>query len=445
MKDIDLILDNCLEQMRRGEPADACGSAIGQLQALLETAARVNAASDYTPNSVRRAAALQRFNQARAEIVRQRAYTGPGTKHRSGWLALAGGLAALAIAFASYQSFQPREAPVTMVNADARGNMVFLLSDEENAIAEFTSFRLAVEQVGLLKNDGTAWIGFAPEIAEVDLTLVKGSLSQAIWRGNVPPGNYRQVFVLISGAEGVLAANGEIIRLAGSRIVIDYPFEVIEGGLTSFTYDLAVTPESAGKGYSLEPQAEQSGARHQYQGEGPSPGPGGSDNTGQEHQGEAAGDVEISNVPVPPKEDSTGLTGGPQYHGSGTITPVPNQSSGGLNGISPTPNQDENKPGTTGSNSPGHNEVEAPRQGTDTTGTGPGRTNPPEEGQHLEPGSTQAGPGDGAEDSDGGPGPGEPGETRPVPPEDGQGTTPPGGNGAGSGGGTATKAPGNGR
>ncbi len=148
--------DEIPERARRGEPCADDG-----LAPLLETAARVEAAFAYNPDPARQTDALRRFNQARAELKRARAAQKPvSPRFRLPRLVWAAGLAAVALAVAGVLALRPGTVPVTYVSAETGGNLVFLLSDEENAIADFASLRLTIDRVGLLNGAGTAWIEY---------------------------------------------------------------------------------------------------------------------------------------------------------------------------------------------------------------------------------------------------------------------------------------------
>ena len=179
MKNTYDLLDGWIDRLKSGGP----GQPDEELKTLLATAARVKEAYFLKPGAARRAMALERFERARAELARGRRDGRPLlSRLRFSWLAWAAGAAAFALAVAGYLALRPESVPMTLVNADPQGNLVFLISDEENAIADFASLRLKIDRVGLLGDDGAVWIEFVPEIDEVDLTLLAGSLNQAVWQ-----------------------------------------------------------------------------------------------------------------------------------------------------------------------------------------------------------------------------------------------------------------------
>ncbi len=149
--------------------------------------------------------------------------------------------------------------PVT----STEGNFVFLISDEVNAIADFESVNVTIDKVGLLT--GSGWIEFEPEIKTVDLTLLPGEETQAIWRGDMPQGHYSKVFIYVSDVKGVLKATGQTvdIKLPGNKMQINSDFDISADSVTGFVFDLTVISTgnpNTGLRYMLKPQLDESGA-----------------------------------------------------------------------------------------------------------------------------------------------------------------------------------------
>jgi len=141
-----------------------------------------------------------------------------------------------------------------------------LISDDVNAIGDFTSVDVSITRVGLLlSGDSGEWIEFKPEIKEVDLTTVQGDKTQEIWRGNIPEGKYNKIFIYVDDIKGILEATGETveIELPSNKLQISKPFQITEDTITSFTFDLTVVStgnEQSGIKYILKPQIGESGA-----------------------------------------------------------------------------------------------------------------------------------------------------------------------------------------
>jgi hypothetical protein len=115
---------------------------------------------------------------------------------------------------------------VTTPNRD--GNFVFLVSDEENAIAYFTSLFVTIEKTVLLKSgDAKALVEFVPETREFDFTLLPCEKTQELWRRDIPKGTYNQVFAYITEVKGILKATGEEIsvKLPSGRLQLAKSFQ----------------------------------------------------------------------------------------------------------------------------------------------------------------------------------------------------------------------------
>ena len=109
------------------------------------------------------------------------------------------------------------------------------------------------------------WIEITPEVTSVDLTRVQGDATEQVWRGDVPTGEYRQVFVYVDSVSGVLKADGSTvsIKLPSNKLHIDAPFTVSDNSVTSFTFDITVVKTGSGRGnvkYILKPVISESGA-----------------------------------------------------------------------------------------------------------------------------------------------------------------------------------------
>ena len=161
-----------------------------------------------------------------------------------------------------------REPPTQfIVAANPNGNFVFLVSDEVNAIADFSSLNLVVEKIGLLQS-GTSekWLEFTPQVKEFDLSLLPGDKSLELWRGDIPAGQYNRVFIQVSQVTGVLKSTGKTldIKLPSNKLQMSLNFEVSADSVTHFTYDLTVVNAGNGKNggkYLLKPQITESGAK----------------------------------------------------------------------------------------------------------------------------------------------------------------------------------------
>jgi len=273
-KDFDLILDECIDRISRGETVAACLADYPEhsekLVALLEPAAKAKAVHAFTPSPDAKRAARQRF------------YTALGRRQQPSFLdrlaarrwVLGTVATVLVLAVVGYVILRttvvPVEPPVLVISGpSAAGNFIFLVSDEENAIAEFSNLSVTLSKVAMLNRSGTErWVEFVPEVKEFDLVKLPGVLTEELWRGDVPEGDYSSVVISVQQVRGDLKAGGNTIdiKLPSNKLQLSLPFRVGAGSITSFTYDLTVVKtgnaQNGGK-YLLKPQASESGASHQ--------------------------------------------------------------------------------------------------------------------------------------------------------------------------------------
>lgn len=281
VNDFDRILDECIDRIGRGETVEACLSDhpeySKQLDPLLKAMVQTKATYSFTPEADVKRMARQRFYAA-LERKRQPSFLSRILARRLVWATLASVLVVLAISYVALRatifpteppSFPTEPPSITIPGPNADGNFAFLMSDEVNAIGDFSNLYVTIDKVGLLKSgDSEHWVEFSPEVKEFDLTLLPGEMTQELWRGNVPEGDYSKVIVYVSVVHGTLKATGEIIeiKLPSNKLQMSKPFQVTTGTITSFTYDLTVVKagnaQSGGK-YLLNPQVDQSGASQQ--------------------------------------------------------------------------------------------------------------------------------------------------------------------------------------
>jgi hypothetical protein len=295
--EFDRILDECLDAASRGEDIGACLARhpehAGALRPLLEAAHSTAMAFPFTPSGDARAEARHRFEAALADARRQRAArSAPSTgllPRLLGWSRVwATAAAVLVVAVVSYfglrTALSPAEvvpdpgtgttpeqtapaAPTTPVapQPGLSGNFAFLISDDVNAIDDFSSLIVTISGIGLQMADSDGWVELEPEVSEVDLTLLRGDVTQEVWRGDVPTGSYSKAFIQVSDVSGILkgSADSVPVKLPSGRLQISIPFEVGADSVTSFVFDVTVVAagnEKSGVKYILKPVISESGA-----------------------------------------------------------------------------------------------------------------------------------------------------------------------------------------
>jgi len=269
--DFDRILDECIDRLNHGETIDACltdyPEQAKQLEPLLRAMIQTEAAYSFTPSVNAKRAARQRFYAA-LEKHEQPSFWQRIFARRLVWATLASVFVIAIVGYFALRAtvFTGEPPSLTIPGSAADGNFAFLVSDEVNALADFSNLYVTVSKVGVLQT-GTSekWVEFVPEVKEFDLTLLPGAKTQELWRGNIPEGNYSKVVMYVSGVQGTLKESGQTIeiKLPSNKLQIDASFQVSSGNVTSFTYDLTVVKAGNAQGggkYLLKPQVGESGA-----------------------------------------------------------------------------------------------------------------------------------------------------------------------------------------
>jgi hypothetical protein len=269
-KNLDEILDECIDRINRGEGLEVCladyPEYIGQLEPLLRAMLQTQQAYSFVPSTNAKREARQRFNVALDRLEQRHREKQPlFARVFARPLAWTTTAVVLLMLVAGYFGLRPLLYPVGPL-PNPEGNFIFLISDDVNAIGDFESLNISISKIGLLPSGDTdQCVEIEPEVSEVDLTLVPGDKTQQIWRGNVPEGQYTNVFIYVTGVHGILKETGQTVdvKLPSQKLHISKPFQVTANTVTSFTYDLTViaagSPRSGIK-YILKPQAGQSGA-----------------------------------------------------------------------------------------------------------------------------------------------------------------------------------------
>ena len=288
-KNFDKILDECIDRINKGDTLEQCladNSAYArQLEPLLRLIFQAKESYPFTPSINAKEEARQRFNTALEQLEKKRfekqSLFSRLFNHRAIWATVT---VVIVLAIAAYIVFKPSllpseqppgyienpvtEEPVSDITPvpHPEGNFIFLISDDVNAIEDFSSVNISISKIGIQPaSDSDEWIEFEPEIREVDLTQVKGENTQQIWRGNITLNQYNNVFIYVDKVSGVLKdTEQEIeIKLPSNKIHISKPFSIGENEIVSFTFDITVIKAGGSGQYILKPQIDESGAKSQ--------------------------------------------------------------------------------------------------------------------------------------------------------------------------------------
>ena len=263
-EDFDRILDECIDRINRGDdPADCLTDYAAyseQLRPLLQSVHDVQKTYTFAPSADAKRAARRKFQAA---LDKQRQATPVGSFFKAiSRPAVWATVAIVVLAIVGALVIRPLFNPQTLISSPD-GNFAFLISDEPNDIGDFESLNITISRVELRAAGSVKRLEFTPETRTVDLTRLQGELSQEIWRGDVPPGQYSHVFIYVNEASGKLESTGQTInvKLPSGRLQLSMSFEVTADAVTSFTFDITVVERGNSGEYNLQPQIGESGAR----------------------------------------------------------------------------------------------------------------------------------------------------------------------------------------
>ena len=267
------IIDVCIDRINRGETIEAClkdyPEHVKELEPLSRAMTETQQSYAFVPSADKKRTARQEFYAALEK--KQPSLWEKIFARRAVWATIAAVVVVMAGAYFALRvtSVLPVIPTTAIASPSAEGNFAFLVSDDVNAIGEFSTVNVTIDKVSLLKiSDSKEWIEFTPQIREFDLSLLPGDITQELWRGDIPQGSYDRVVIYVSSISGVLKTGESVtIKLPSNKLQISASFEVRPDSVTSFVYDLTVikTGNEHNIKYILKPQAGESGATQQPQ------------------------------------------------------------------------------------------------------------------------------------------------------------------------------------
>ncbi len=266
-KDLDALLDNCIDRMNRGQSLEDCladyPEHAEELRPLLECLGNVNQTYSSIPRAEARSKARQRLNAA----VLDYSAGLQETRHRRmslfglplAWAAASAVVVALLVGIGLYGLLAKEGAPAP--------NFRLLVSDEVNAIGDFRSTEVTINSIRVLPaGSGNEWkeIKLSPSVV-IDLTRLQGLNAKAIWGGVLPEGQYIKACLHVENATGILMNGSTVdIKFAGDCLEISKPFAIKDGKPpVNFVYDVTVAATTTDNGtveYTLVPQENEGGA-----------------------------------------------------------------------------------------------------------------------------------------------------------------------------------------
>ncbi len=275
MDTFDRLLDTCLDRLSNGEEIENIlsdyPSEAERLRPLIRTVQQAKRTYGFNTNLENKKKARIQFEKALgSERERYRKQSWFSYLLRPAVLAGAATVVVgLLIVFASVRTvLSPgvsyQVSPVKPIPS-TEGNFIFMISDEVNAIADFTEVLADISKIGLQQaNDQWVEIEIDP-VVTVDLKQLPGEAVQEIWRGDVPTGEYHQVFIYVGNVSGSLIKEPNkavVIKLPSNKLHLAIPFTISDSNVTSFIFDMTVfaTGNKQNTRYILKPQIKESGA-----------------------------------------------------------------------------------------------------------------------------------------------------------------------------------------
>jgi hypothetical protein len=261
-EDFDLILDECIDRISRGDSLANCLSDYPayseRLRPLLQSTYDVQKVYGSAPSADAKRAARRKLYAA---LDKRRRMTPV-------WLlfkpisrpAILATLALLVLAVVGTLAVMSVLHPPTLV-PNPNGNFAFVISDSPGDISDFESFDVTISEVRLQVASSKEWLKLTPEKQTVDLTRVQGEQFQEIWRGRVPAGQYSRLRIYVSESKGSLKSTGQSIdvKVPGNVVHMPIPFEVTDDTLTIYTFDITVVGIGDDGTYMLKLNINESG------------------------------------------------------------------------------------------------------------------------------------------------------------------------------------------
>ena len=272
-KDLDMILDECIDRMNKGGSLEDCLRSYPEHAAELRPLLQVVFAAHQAGSSIPRAgakstgrkrldAAIAKHDRGRGGHQKRRRIVIPSFGWPRAWAVVSIVLLLTLVGFGLHWGITPGATP-----ASAQANFRLLVSDVENAIGDFKALDVTVSSIGVVRGgESDRWetIELEPHVV-LDLTRLQGLNAQEVWKGILPEGQYTKLFINIDGAIGILNNDQTVnIIVPSGYMQISKPFEVItEDPVVDFVFDITVVSTGNGQSdgnYILLPQIKQSGA-----------------------------------------------------------------------------------------------------------------------------------------------------------------------------------------
>ena len=157
------------------------------------------------------------------------------------------------------------------VRRSEEANFRLLISDEQNAIADFAHLWVTIDRVGMQRgNRQEGWheLRIPDDHNRIDLVGLTGDAAEELIMARIPAGRYSKVFIHVDDVYGELLSGATTpVKLPSERLQIVKPFVVQQDSITPFVFDITVV--AAGNSnhevkYILKPVIGESGAEQPF-------------------------------------------------------------------------------------------------------------------------------------------------------------------------------------
>ncbi|MFW6450490.1 MAG: DUF4382 domain-containing protein [Nanoarchaeota archaeon] len=150
---------------------------------------------------------------------------------------------------------------VTEGTSSLSGNFNLLVSDAPADIEDFESVEVTLSKTKIFGgNDSEEGFEEKEIDATVDLTEVVGNDSEEVLTTELEAGEYDKIELYVESVDATTTEGEEAeVMVPSEKLQITKPFEVIEGEVTNFVFDINVVKKGQGNDYNLLPVISESG------------------------------------------------------------------------------------------------------------------------------------------------------------------------------------------
>jgi hypothetical protein len=275
MNNFEKILDICIDRLNKGESIDAClasyPESASEIKPYLEAVIYAQKSIDNVPSTESKIKARAKLHDYLYSVERQN----QNRPSIFGWfqkrlVPLTAAVAAITVVALGIYFYSPGGItnPV-VVDPGEQGNFRLLVSDEENAIEDFSTLIVAFNSIEVHREDNGDVYRFEPTLSQVNLVDLTGLNAVEIWNGNLPDGTYGIVFLYVESAIGTLEADGSQVevKVPSDKLRINTGFEITLESTIEFVFDISVVSagnQQSGIKYILKPVISESGPGKKY-------------------------------------------------------------------------------------------------------------------------------------------------------------------------------------